>query len=95
MKILCFIVITAVMVTCLILVCRLAARAEAKDWNGGYCPICGKELRHFDDDSQGGHGWCCDDCHYYTWVSYHKWVYKTKRKELYKEMQTKKGDELS
>lgn len=79
MKILYFIGIVAVMVTCLILVCRLAARAEAKDWNGGYCPICGKKLRHFDDDSQGGHGWCCDDCSYYTWVSYHKWVYRTRK----------------
>lgn len=61
--------------------CRLFARGEAKDWNGGICPKCGKPLKHFDNDSQGGHGWCCHDCDYYTWVSYHRWVYKTKKKE--------------
>ena len=89
------IIIIIIMVICIFAICYFASRAEAKDWNGGYCPICGKKLRHFDDDSQGGHGWCCDDCGYTTWVSYHKWVYKTMRKEPYKETQTKEGDELS
>ena len=79
MRILYFIVIITVAAACLFLVCRLAALAEAKDWNGGYCPICGRKLRYFDTDSQGGHGWRCDGCGYTTWVSYHKWVYRTRK----------------
>lgn len=54
----------------------IASKLEYKDWNGGVCPKCGKPLRHFDDDSQGGHGWTCDNCDYTTWVSYHRLVYK-------------------
>lgn len=53
------------------------SRIEAKAWNKGYCPKCGNKLRHFDDDTQGGHGWCCDKCGYTTWVSYHNLVYRT------------------
>jgi prepilin signal peptidase PulO-like enzyme (type II secretory pathway) len=57
-----------------ILKCR---KEECKDWNKGICPKCGKPLKHFDTDSQGGEGWCCNNCRYYTWVSYKKYVYKT------------------
>mgnify|MGYP003426561468 CR=1 FL=1 len=37
-----------------------------------FCPICGKKLEHFDDDSQGGRGYCCPSTthNYFTWVSY-------------------------
>lgn len=41
-----------------------------KEFNNGVCPKCGKQLKHFDTDSQGGRGYCCNDCHYFTWVSY-------------------------
>ena len=37
---------------------------EKKEFNNGICPHCGKRLVHFDDDSQGGQGWCCYDCKY-------------------------------
>lgn len=74
--ILLFVVIYAIIA---FLIVHFASKAEAKAWNGGICPHCGKPLRHFDDDSQGGHGWCCDDCDYTTWVSYHKLVYRTKK----------------
>ena len=31
-----------------------------------------KKLEHFDDDSQGGRGYCCPSTthNYFTWVSY-------------------------
>ena len=50
--------------------------SERRGWNHGICPECGEKLRHFDCDSQGGDGWCCDKCRYKTWVSYKKIVYK-------------------
>ena len=34
------------------------------------CPKCGKKLKWFDTDSQGGRGYCCHDCRYFIWVSY-------------------------
>ena len=43
---------------------------ERKDWNKGRCPECGKEWRHFDNDSQGGRGYICDDCIKVIWISY-------------------------
>jgi hypothetical protein len=43
---------------------------EKKDYNKGRCPRCFGELRHFDNDSQGGRGYCCENGDYYTWVSY-------------------------
>lgn len=43
---------------------------EYKDFNNGICPRCGKRLKHFDTDSQGGRGYCCNSCKYFTWVSY-------------------------
>jgi hypothetical protein len=42
---------------------------EKKDWNNGYCS-CGHKWRYFDSDSQGGRGYCCDNCNNYIWVSY-------------------------
>ena len=36
-----------------------AIRSEKRGFNNGICPICGKKLEHFDDDSQGGRGYCC------------------------------------
>lgn len=43
---------------------------EKKDYNNGFCKACGNKLRLFDYDSQGGRGYCCDNCRYHTWVSY-------------------------
>ena len=49
-----------------------AIRNEKRGFNNGICPICGKKLEHFDDDSQGGRGYCCPSTthNYFTWVSY-------------------------
>ena len=44
---------------------------EKKDFNDGICIIFGNLLRNFDDDIQGSRGYCCDECGYETWVSYH------------------------
>lgn len=49
----------------------IARRSEAKRFNEGKCPDCGRMLRYFDTDSQGGRGYCCDGCGYNTWVSFH------------------------
>ena len=43
---------------------------ERKGFNGGICSRCGKELRLFDHDSQGGRGYTCDGCGHKVWVSY-------------------------
>ena len=56
------------MVFLIILAC-VAIFVESRDYNNGLCPRCGAELRHFDTDSQGGRGYCCDACGYSTWVS--------------------------
>ena len=45
---------------------------EEKDFNNGVCPRCGKSLVHFDDDSQGGQGWCCYDCKRFVWITWFK-----------------------
>ena len=42
-------------------------RREKKQYNGGRCRICYGELRHFDNDSQGGRGYCCHNGHY-IWI---------------------------
>lgn len=76
-----FVILMSIIIGIFIVSLYLAVCNEVKDWNGGYCPRCGKKLRHFDCDSQGGDGWCCDACDYTTWVSYRKLVYGTARKE--------------
>ena len=46
---------------------------EKKDFNSGNCPVCYNRLVQFDTDSQGGHGYTCENrghLHYTTWVSY-------------------------
>ena len=52
--------------------CIICYFKEKRDFNNGVCPNCGKPLKHFDDDSQGGQGWCCYDCNYFTWISWFK-----------------------
>jgi tRNA(Ile2) C34 agmatinyltransferase TiaS len=44
---------------------------EKKSYNKGFCPICSYRLKLFGRDSHGGRGYRCDNCNYYTWVSYH------------------------
>lgn len=45
---------------------------EKKEFNHGTCSRCGEKMRHFDVDSQGGHGWCCDRCGRVIWCSWIK-----------------------
>jgi len=49
---------------------HLAAWSESKSYNNGICKDCGKKLKCFDMDSQGGRGYTCKKCDYTTWVSY-------------------------
>lgn len=67
MKVVVFVVIfILVFISCII----YAIHSESKFYNHGKCKECGNDLRHFDTDSQGGRGYCCDQCGYHTWVSY-------------------------
>ena len=61
------------LISIFVALCYFGYYKEKKDFNNGVCPNCGKPLRHFDTDSQGGQGWCCDDCGYTTWISWFKW----------------------
>lgn len=56
----------------LLMACSVAIGISLEEhyYNNGICRHCGKPLRYFDTDSQGGRGYCCDDCGYHTWVSY-------------------------
>lgn len=47
---------------------------EKRQYNNGVCKSCGSRLRHFDNDSQGGRGYCCDNCDAVNiWISY-PWI---------------------
>ena len=54
----------------LILMATIGITWERKDFNKGYCKLCGTKLRRFGNDSQGGRLYCCDMCRYNTSVSY-------------------------
>lgn len=60
-----FIVLLIILVTLTL----LAITLEKRNYNKGICKYCGKPLRHFDTDSQGGRGYMCD-CGYCVWISY-------------------------
>ncbi len=62
------IVVFVVLVLCLGSLCGYLW--EKHDFNKGKCPKCYGELKHFDNDSQGGRGYCCENRDYYTWVSW-------------------------
>lgn len=62
--------IIGIITICIVVGFIWAIYQERKDYNNGYCPICGNRLKHFDNDSQGGRGYVCRNCHYHTWVSY-------------------------
>lgn len=51
-------------------VTQCAAWAEARSYNDGICRCCGKKLKCFDMDSQGGRGYSCKKCDHTVWVSY-------------------------
>ena len=62
-----------VMLFTILIICGIilyGIHIEKKDFNSGICPKCGKKLKWFDTDSQGGRGYCCHDCRYFIWVSY-------------------------
>lgn len=54
----------------------LGSKLESKDFNKGVCRVCGKKLRHFDTDSQGGRLYTCENFHTLVCVSY-PWVDKS------------------
>ena len=60
----------AVIILIALLICPIGLFLEKRAFNNGTCVNCGSKLRHFDNDSQGGRGYCCDTCGYNTWVSY-------------------------
>lgn len=51
---------------------RLLVIVDKHKYNHGYCRNCGNKVRHFDDDSQGGHGFVCDNCGKDFWISWVK-----------------------
>lgn len=65
-----YLVETTIGMFIVMLIMLWARSREKKRYNNGICINCGNKLRHFDVDSQGGRGYCCDKCHYHTWVSY-------------------------
>ena len=48
--------------------CLVCSISERRSFNGGICRACGKALKRFDTDSQGGRGYTCgvDCCFYYS-----------------------------
>ena len=64
------IILLVALVFILILGPFIFRRSEIRQFNDGYCRKCGSKLRHFDNDSQGGEGWCCDNCDSVIWLSW-------------------------
>lgn len=57
---------------------------EYKDYNHGICKVCGNKLKYFDTDSQGGRGYKCTSCDYFTFVSWECVDNKNYKEELKK-----------
>ena len=59
-----------------ILMCIMAVgfitvrRNEKKDWNHGYCSMCGNKWIEYDMDSQGGRGYKCSSGKHSIWITY-------------------------
>lgn len=64
------IILEVVLVFILIFGPVIFRRSEIRQFNDGYCQKCKHKLRHFDNDSQGGEGWCCDNCGSVIWLSW-------------------------
>jgi hypothetical protein len=48
--------------------CLVCSISERRSFNGGICRACGKALKRFDTDSQGGRGYTCGV--HYIWASW-------------------------
>lgn len=59
-----------IIVVVILIGCIWGYLGEKKAYNKGHCPRCSGILNHFDNDSQGGQGYVCENGDYYTWVSY-------------------------
>ena len=62
--------ILIVMIAVFFIILRLAILCEKREYNNGICKCCGKKLRCFDVDSQGGRLYTCEDMHTLVSVSY-------------------------
>lgn len=65
-----FVIVAVITIAVCIALPFIGIHIEKKGFNKGVCPRCGKKLRLFDCDSQGGRGYTCDRCQYKSWVSY-------------------------
>lgn len=59
-----------IMVTLFICYALIGIIWEKRNYNNGICKCCGKPLRHFDTDSQGGRLYTCPDFCSLVSVSY-------------------------
>lgn len=62
--------ILIIMVIIFFIILILAILYEKRNYNNGICRHCGKPLRHFDTDSQGGRLYTCPDFCSLVSVSY-------------------------
>ena len=62
-------IILIILIIILIIITTIAIIIEKRNYNKGICRICGKELKFFDMDSQGGRGYICPNGHT-VWVTY-------------------------
>lgn len=62
--------ILILMVVIFFTILSLAILHEKHEYNNGICKCCGKMLRHFDTDSQGGRLYTCPDFCSLVSVSY-------------------------
>lgn len=59
-----------IMAAIFFIILSLAILYEKRNYNNGICKYCGKPLRHFDTDSQGGRLYTCPDFCNLVCVSY-------------------------
>lgn len=63
-------IIFIVLLIVFVMVTALGIILEKRNYNKGICKYCGKPLRHFDTDSQGGRLYTCPDFCSLVSVSY-------------------------
>lgn len=63
-------VLFAIFLVVLWIVILYARQREKKIWNKGKCPVCGKDWIFFDQDSQGGRIYKCDECDNHCTITY-------------------------
>lgn len=63
-------IIFIVLLIIFVIVTALGIILEKRNYNKGICKYCGKPLRHFDTDSQGGRLYTCPDFCSLVAVSY-------------------------